>query len=176
MNTIVEAQVRAAWPEDLDTVTALYADYVLETTVSLAEVPPTRAQWGTRYWDLAARGLPFLVAELDGHVVGMAFCSPWKNKGAYRHTVESTIYLSAGSTGHGVGTALLETLLERCAASGIREVIAVIVDNGDSASEKLHRRCGYTEAGRLRRVGAKHGQTLDTVLMQRHLEPAPANS
>lgn len=172
MDTIVEARVREAWPTDLDTVTEIYAAYVLQTTVSLAETPPTRAQWGARYWDLAGRGLPFLVAELEGEVVGMAFCSPWKTKSAYRFTVESSIYLDPRAAGRGVGTALLEKLLDRCTTAGIREVIAVIVDNGNTASQKLHLRCGFTEAGRLHGVGTKHGSTLDTVLMQRHLPTA----
>ncbi|WP_326613436.1 GNAT family N-acetyltransferase [Streptomyces scopuliridis] len=99
----------------------------------------------------------------------MAFCSPWKTRSAYRFAVESSVYLDPHAAGRGVGTALLGELLDRCATAGIREVIAVIVDNGNTASEKLHLRCGFTEAGRLRGVGAKHGSTLDTVLMQRHL-------
>jgi len=169
MSTIVDTGVREAWPEDLDAVTAIYARYVLETTVTFAETPPTRAQWGERFWDIAARGLPFLVAELAGEVVGMAFCAPWKAKSAYRFTVESSIYLSPSAAGRGLGTALLRDLLDRCATAGIREVIAVIVDNGNAASEQLHLRAGFTEAGRLHGVGAKHGRTLDTVLMQRHL-------
>lgn len=173
MRTIVDSRVREAWPADLDAVTAIYAAYVLETTVSLAETPPTRTQWGARYWELAGRGLPFLVAECEGEVMGMAFCSPWKAKSAYRFTVESSIYLDPRATGRGIGTALLEELLDRCATTGIREVIAVIVDNGGTASEKLHLRCGFTEAGRLRGVGAKHGSTLDTILMQRHLTVEP---
>ncbi|MEQ0558464.1 N-acetyltransferase family protein [Amycolatopsis sp. NEAU-NG30] len=172
MDTIVETRVREAWPADLDAVAAIYADYVLQTTVSFAETPPTRAEGGTRYWDLAGRGLPFLVAELDGEVAGMAYCSPWKAKSAYRFTVENSIYLDPRAAGHGLGTRLLQGLLDRCAAAGIREVIAVIVDNGNTASEKLHLRCGFTEAGRLRGVGLKHGSTLDTVLMQRHLPVA----
>ena len=169
MSTIVETRVREAWPEDLNAVAAIYAAYVLHSTVSFAETPPTRAQWGVRYWDIAGRGLPFLVAELNGEVVGMAYCSPWKAKSAYRFTVENSIYLHPSAAGRGVGTALLEELLDRCTTAGIREVIAVIVDNGNTASEKLHRRCGFTEVGRLHGVGTKHGSTLDTVLMQRHL-------
>jgi phosphinothricin acetyltransferase len=168
----VEIEVREAWPVDLDAIAAIYARYVLETTVSFAETPPTRAQWGERYWDLAGRGLPFLVAELAGEVVGMAYCSPWKAKSAYRFTVENSIYLSPSAAGRGIGTALLEDLLDRCTTAGVREVIAVIVDNGNSASQRLHLRCGFTESGRLRGVGVKHGRTLDTVLMQRHLPVA----
>lgn len=172
MDTIVEPLLREARPDDLDAVTAIYATYVLQTTVSFDEEPPTREQWGARYEDITGRGLPFLVAELDGEVIGTAFCSPWKTKSAYRFTVENSIYLDPRATGRGLGTALLEELLDRCATAGIREVIAVIVDNGNEASGKLHARCGFTEVGRLHGVGVKHGSTLDTVLMQRHL-PTP---
>jgi phosphinothricin acetyltransferase len=165
----VEITVRDASPADLDVVAAIYAHYVHETTVTFAETAPARQEWDERHQDLARRGLPFLVAEVSGEVVGMAYCSPWKTKSAYRYTVESTIYLSAQAAGRGIGTTLLTALLDRAAAAGIREVIAVIADNGNAASDRLHERCGFLPAGRLRGVGVKHGKTLDTVLLQRHL-------
>jgi phosphinothricin acetyltransferase len=165
----VEIAVRDAVRADLDAVAAIYAHYVHETTVTFAETAPTRQEWDERQADLARRGLPFLVAELSGEVVGMAYCSPWKTKSAYRYTAESTIYLSPQAAGRGIGTTLLTALLDRAAAAGVREVIAVIADNGNSASDRLHERCGFVPAGRLRGVGVKHGETLDTVLLQRHL-------
>ncbi len=161
--------VRDARAEDLAAIAAIYADYVDNTTATFAETAPDLAEWQDRHADLAARGLPFLTAELHGDVVGMAYCSPWKTKTAYRYTVESTIYLSPSAAGRGLGTTLLTRLIDRCAAAGIREVIAVIADNGNAASERLHERCGFVHAGRLTGVGVKHGKTLDTVLLQRSL-------
>jgi phosphinothricin acetyltransferase len=174
VSTIEEiAIIRDVRAEDLAAVGAIYADYVEHTTVTFAETAPSLAEWHERHADLTARGLPFLVAELRGEVVGMAYCSPWKTKSAYRHTVESTIYLSPSAAGKRLGTTLLAALIDRCATSGIREVIAVIADNGNAASERLHERCGFRRAGRLTGVGVKHGKTLDTVLLQRSLPAQP---
>jgi L-amino acid N-acyltransferase YncA len=120
---------------------------------------------------LAGRGLPFLVAETGGAVTGYAYASPWRPKPAYRHTVEDSVYLAPGQRGRGLGRLLLEALLTGCADAGVRQVIAVIADSGDPASVLLHRACGFTDAGRLTRVGFKHGRWVDTLLMQRALEP-----
>lgn len=178
MSTIEEtaggAIIRDARAEDLAAVAAIYADYVEHTTVTFAETAPSLAEWQDRHTDLTTRGLPFLVVELRGEVVGMAYCSPWKTKSAYRFTVESTIYLAPSAAGRGLGTTLLNALIARCATAGVREVIAVIADNGNAASERLHERCGFHHAGRLTGVGVKHGKTLDTVLLQRSL-PGPVS-
>jgi phosphinothricin acetyltransferase len=163
--------VRAAIPADLQAVAAICAHYVTTTVTTFEEVPPTVADWRRRLDDLAGRNLPFLVAEADGTVCGYAYASPWRPKPAYRHTVEDTVYISPARTGLGLGRALLEALLAGCEQAGARQVIAVIADIGSDASVALHRRLGFEHAGRLRRVGRKHGQWIDTVLMQRDLEP-----
>ena len=81
------------------------------------------------------------------------------------------MYISPARTGRGLGRALLGALLSTCEQAGARQVIAVIADTGSDASVALHRRLGFEQAGRLRRVGRKHGRWIDTVLMQRDLEP-----
>ena len=164
-----EFTVRAAAPADLETVASICAHYVTTTVTTFEEVPPTVADWRRRLDDLADRNLPFLVAEADGTVCGYAYASPWRPKPAYRHTVEDTVYISPAHTGRGLGRALLEALLAGCEQAGARQVIAVIADTGSDASVALHRRLGFEQAGRLRRVGRKHGQWIDTVLMQREL-------
>ena len=166
-----EFTVRAAARADLEPVAAICAHYVTTTVTTFEEVPPSAADWQRRLDDLAGRHLPFLVAEQDGAVCGYAYATPWRPKPAYRHTVEDTVYISPSHLGRGIGRALLAALLTRCAQAGARQVIAVIADTGSDASAALHRRLGFTSAGRLRRVGYKHGQWIDTVLMQRDLEP-----
>jgi L-amino acid N-acyltransferase YncA len=161
--------VRAAVPADLEAVAAICAHYVTTTVTTFEEVPPTVADWERRLDDLADRNLPFLVAEADGTVCGYAYASPWRPKPAYRHTVEDTVYISPARTGRGLGRALLGALLTACEQAGARQAIAVIADAGSDASVALHRRLGFEQAGRLRRVGRKHGQWIDTVLMQREL-------
>lgn len=172
--------VRAAIPADAGPVAAIFAHYVATSVATFEEVAPTAADWRQQFGELAARNLPFLVAEDGvagagvagggGSVCGFAYASPWRPKSAYRHTVEDTVYLSPGCTGRGIGSALLGTLLAGCAAAGARQVIAVIADTGNDASAALHRRFGFTQAGLLSGVGRKHGRWIDTLLMQKELE------
>jgi L-amino acid N-acyltransferase YncA len=167
--------VRAADPADAGQVAGIFAHYVATSVATFEEVAPAAADWRRRLGELTALNLPFLVAQADGGadeaaaVCGFAYASPWRPKPAYRHTVEDTVYLSPGCTGRGIGTALLGALLAGCAAAGARQVIAVIADTGSDASAALHRRLGFTEAGRLAAVGRKHGRWVDTVLMQKDL-------
>jgi L-amino acid N-acyltransferase YncA len=161
--------VRAAVPADLEPVAAICAHYVTTTVTTFEEIPPTAADWQRRLDDLARRNLPFLVADQDGTICGYAYASPWRPKPAYRYTVEDTVYVSPAHTGRGLGRALLGALLAGCEQAGCRQVIAVIADTGSDASGELHRRLGFTPAGRLHRAGYKHGRWIDTVLMQREL-------
>ena len=186
--------VRAAVTADAEPVAAIFAHYVATSVATFDEVAPTAADWRQRLGELAARNLPFLVAEAaatgggvaeaaatgggvaragvaggGGPVCGFAYASPWRPKSAYRHTVEDTVYLSPGCTGRGIGSALLGTLLAGCAVAGARQVIAVIADTGSDASAALHRRLGFTQAGLLSGVGRKHGRWIDTLLMQKEL-------
>jgi L-amino acid N-acyltransferase YncA len=168
-----EVSIRVAVPRDLDAVAAICSHYVTNTLITFEEIPPTVAQWRQRLDDLAERRLPFLVAEVRGETIGYAYASPWRPKPAYRHSVEDTVYLAPDRTGQGYGRALLAALLAECAQAGARQVIAVIADTGDRASIALHRAFGFADTGRLKAVGRKHGQWIDTLLMQRDLTVDP---
>jgi L-amino acid N-acyltransferase YncA len=161
--------IRPALPADLGAVTAIFAYYVTTSVVTFDETPPGVSQWRRRLDDLAERGLPFLVADVDGSVAGYALASPWRPKPAYRHAVEDSVYLAPERTGRGLGGLLLRTLLTGCTEAGVRQVLAVIADTGEPASLMLHRSCGFAHAGRLREVGYKHGRWVDTLLLQRDL-------
>jgi L-amino acid N-acyltransferase YncA len=158
--------VRPATVGDLDAVTAIYAPYVASSVITFETEAPDAAAWRTRFDAVVGRGLPFLVATSGSRVVGYAYAGPWKERAAYRHTVENAIYLAPDARGRGIGVVLLEALLDACAEAGAHQVITVIADGGGSASMRLHVRCGFREAGRLEQVGFKHGRWLDTVLMQ----------
>ncbi|GAA4727275.1 GNAT family N-acetyltransferase [Isoptericola chiayiensis] len=162
--------MRRAVVADLGAVAAILEPYVTGTCVTFDEVPPSSADWERRLDDADARGLPFLVAELEGAVVGYAYAAPWRPKAAYRHTVEDTIYLAPQTQGEGVGTRLLSALLDACTVAGVRQVVAVIADDPAAAgSVPLHRRLGFEVTGVLRDVGVKHGRSVSTMLMQRTL-------
>ncbi|MGP3912911.1 GNAT family N-acetyltransferase [Nonomuraea sp. 10N515B] len=163
------AVIRPAVPADLKAVAEINAHYVTNTVITFEETPPALDDWHRKLADLTDRGLPFLVADVSGEVAGYAYAGPWRPKPAYRNTVEDTIYLSPEHTGRGLGGALLGELVTRSIAAGMRRMIAVIADAGDDRSIELHRRFGFTEAGRLTEVGYKHGRWIDTTLMQRAL-------
>ena len=166
-----QVRVRPASAADLAAVAGILAFYVTNSVATFEEEPPGVPQWRQRLADLAERKLPFLVAEAGGTVAGYAYASTWRPKPAYRHTVEDSVYLAPGQRGRGLGRLLLEALLTGCADAGVRQVIAVIADSGDPASVALHRACGFADAGRLSQVGYKHGRWVDTVLLQRELQP-----
>jgi phosphinothricin acetyltransferase len=161
--------IRPATPADLPAVTAIFAHYVTTSVFTFETVPPALADWGHKLTGLAARGLPFLVADLEGEVAGYAYAAPWRPRPAYDRTAEDSIYLHPERTGLGLGRHLLRALLTSCAGAGVEQVVAVIADSGCPASVALHRAFGFTDAGRLRAVGHKHGQVIDTILMQHDL-------
>ncbi|MGE2717054.1 N-acetyltransferase family protein [Mycolicibacterium litorale] len=168
--------VRDATEGDLPEIARIYAHHVVAGVATFEVEPPDAGEWRRRWTATRAQGLPFLVAERTGRIAGYAYCSPWKTRAAYRRTVENSIYLDPDAVGAGFGGRLLDALLDRCAAAGVREVIAVVVDADAAASLALHRSRGFAEAGRLTRVGYKHGRWLDTMLLQRSLAPTDPSS
>lgn len=167
-------EIRGARPADLDAVVAIYAHYVTTSVATFELTPPDRQEWDRRFSSVTAHGLPFLIAsDVDGAVAGYAYCAPWKDRPAYRRTAEVSVYVAPWSVGRGVGGALLDGLLAHAAEAGVRELIAVVADTGDTASLALHRGRGFAEVGRLTEVGFKHGRWLDTVLLQRRLATQP---
>ncbi|MPZ87500.1 MAG: GNAT family N-acetyltransferase [Nitriliruptorales bacterium] len=168
--------IRPACPADLGAVAEIAAHYVTTSTATFELAPVDRHGWDRRFRTIAAQGLPFLVAALSGEIAGYAYCTAWKPRPAYRRTVEDSVYVAPWAGGCGVGGALLDALLASCEDAGVCEVIAVVVDTGDPASLKLHRTRQFADVGRLTGVGFKHGQWLDTVLLQRSLRrPADAS-
>lgn len=171
--TVPTATVRPVRRADLTAVAGIYRHYVLHSVATFDETPRSLAEWEVKSGDLAARGLPFLVAEEAAQVVGFAYAGPWRPKPAYRHTVEDTVYLAPSATGRGLGAALLGAVIDGSTQAGVRRMIAVIADPGSEASAALHRRFGFTDAGRLTAVGYKLGRWVDTLLMQRPLTEQP---
>lgn len=167
------AIVRPALASDLEAVAGIFAHYVRHTVATFEETPPAVTDWERRLDELTGRRLPFLVAEGSGAVAGFAYAAPWRAKPAYRCTVEDTVYLAPDATGQGLGSALLSALVTETADAGMRQMIAVIADTGNDASLALHRRFGFTDAGRLAGVGYKHGRWIDTFLLQRPLSARP---
>jgi len=166
-----EYTLREARPEDLPHVREIYNHYVANSTVTFDEDAMTLREWRSKYAYLHKLGMPFIVAESpNGQILGYALVSPWKQKRAYRFTVENSIYLGAASTGKGLGPVLMQELIDRSKAAGLKEMIAVIADKGAEASIKMHENFGFVEIGRMGRVGYKFDRWLGTVLLQKSLK------
>ena len=165
------ATLRPSTDADVPAIAAIYAHHVRTGLASFEIVPPTEEEIAHRRLEVLKRGLPFLVAELAGTVVGYAYASPYRARPAYRATLEDSIYIHPDHARKGIGRLLLQALIDSCEAKGYRQIIAVIGDSGNAPSIGLHRAFGFAHTGTLRSVGFKFGRWVDTVLMQRPLGP-----
>jgi phosphinothricin acetyltransferase len=164
-------EIREATEADLPWVREIYNHYVANSTVTFDEKPWTLRALTTKFGKVRKLGYPFLVAASPaGVILGFAYVYPWKEKAAYRFTVENSIYLGPASTGKGLGRALLGELLDRARDAGVKEVIAVIADRGADASIALHEQFGFRKTGEMARVGFKFERWLGIVMLQKSLK------
>ncbi len=161
--------IRAAVASDMDAIAVIYAHHVRTGTGTFETEPPDRGEILRRWSDVAARGLPWLVADDSGEIVGYAYAAPYRARPAYQHTVEDSIYVRVDRLGTGLGKQLMPALIAEALGCGARQMVAVIGDSANHASINLHRRFGFRDAGVLKDVGFKFGRWLDTVFMQRSL-------
>lgn len=169
--TPFEYSIREATEQDLPHVLEIYNHYVKNSSVTFDEKAMTLAQLRRKFAKTTERRIPFIVAENPaGQILGFAYVYPWKEKAAYRFTVENSIYLGPAATGKGLGRVLLGELIERSRAAGLKEMIAVIADKGAEASIALHTDFGFKETGHMGRVGYKFDRWLGTVFMEKSLK------
>jgi len=148
----------------------IYGHFVRTTVVTFDIAAPTEATMNLKRAAVQEAGLPFIVAADESDTaVGYAAMFPWRPKDAYKQTVESSIYLSPSATGRGLGGALMEELIQRGRDADIRELIAVISDDGAEASIRLHHKLGFETIGHLKRVGFKFDRWVGTHIMQKSL-------
>ena len=161
--------IRPSSEDDMVAVTAIYAHHVRHGSGSFEIEPPSLQDMLARRAEVLGRGLPWLVLEDAGKVIGYAYCNWFRPRPAYRFAAENSIYLAAGVQGLGLGRALLSELLARAEQAGMRKMIAVIGDTANSSSIGLHLSLGFTHIGTLVATGWKFGRWLDTVLMEKKL-------
>jgi len=161
--------LRNATDADLPAITAIYAHWVQHGTGSFELEAPTLEEMTRRRADVLGKGLPYLVAEAHGRVVGYAYANWFRPRPAYRFTVENSVYVDQDARRGGVARLLLAELITRCELAGARQMIAVIGDSGNTGSTGLHAAMGFRHIGTLQSTGWKFGRWLDTVFMQRAL-------
>ena len=164
-----QPQVRAAEVGDIAAITAIYGHAVLHGTGTFETDPPDETGMAARLARVVDGGYPYLVAAEGPRVLGFAYAYAYRERPAYRFTVEDSIYVAAQARGQGVGTLLMSALIARTAAAGFRQMVAVIGDSGNQGSIRLHEVMGFHHVGLLASSGWKAGRWLDVVLMQRSL-------
>ncbi len=169
--------VRDSTPADVPSIQAIYSHHVLHGTASFEIEPPTVDQMQERRAEVVSKGLPYLVAERGGVILGYGYATLYRARPAYRFTCEDSVYVHKDMARQGVGAKLLAEVISRCTAGGWRQMIAVIGDN-NPASMAVHASQGFVLAGTLKNVGFKFDAWRDTALMQRGLgdgatTPAP---
>jgi L-amino acid N-acyltransferase YncA len=163
------AEIRPATEADLASITEIYEHAVRYGTATFELIPPDLAEMTRRYKSLMDGGFPYLVATLEGRVVGYAYAGPYRPRPAYRFTVENSVYLRPSIHRRGIGLLLMRRLILECEARGYRQMIAVIGDSANAGSIGVHARTGFQMIGTHPNVGLKFGRWLDTVMMQRAL-------
>lgn len=170
--------IRIATSTDASGIQQIYAPYVKETAITFEYDVPTKAEFERRIATTLAR-YPYIVAELDGEVVGYAYASAFRPRIAYVHSIETSIYVSRIHKGYGIGRALYECLFALLAAQNVYNANACIAycDTEDKyldhTSIHFHERLGFKPCARFEKCGYKFDRWFDMVWMERFLADHP---
>ncbi|EOG8150083.1 N-acetyltransferase family protein [Citrobacter werkmanii] len=147
----------------------IYAHHVIHGTGSFETTPPDTHEMLARLEKIHSLGLPWVVALQEDKVIGYCYLTRYRERYAYRYTLEDSIYIAPAAQRQGAGNALLRYVIDWAETHGYRQLIAMVGDSNNQGSLKVHQQVGFTEIGTLKNVGFKHGRWLDTVLLQRAL-------
>ena len=145
--------------EDAAAIAAIYKPYVEDSTISFETTAPTADEMQERLLHLP---FPGFVCEECGAVQGYAYAHPWKERPAYHHTLETSLYLAPQAQGRGIGRRLMAALVPACRAWGARVLIACITAE-NVRSCRFHEALGFRRASYFHSVGCKFGRDLDVV-------------
>ena len=162
--------IRPSRDGDVEAMLAIYRRHIrngIEEGVEDSGVPEPN-DLRDRRKNLHDRRFPHLVAIAGGEVLGYAYVVLFRKRPAYRFTVKHSIYVRHDQLGRGIGAALMQALIDACAAAGFRRMIGYI-DSDNTASLALHEKFGFNRAGLLPGSAYRHGRWSDTVLVERSL-------
>jgi len=161
-----DAAIRDATAADAAALARIYAPFVTGSIVTFEEEPLAPHAFEARMAEVAAAGLPWLVAEVGGEVVGYAYATPWRPRRAYRFSVEVTAYVQPDHQGRGLGSRLYAALLPALERQGVHAALGGIA-LPNAASVALHERFEFRQVGLLWEVGFKFGRWIDVGIWQR---------
>ena len=165
-----EVSIRRATADDLDDITRIYDQYIVDSHISFDTEPWTRERRAA-WWDERQTHprLAVLVADDRGQVVGAAYSSWYRPKVGYQRTVETSIVLDGDRTGAGLGTRLYGALLDVLAEAGAHRAYAVVALPND-ASVALHHKLGFRDVGVEDECGWKLGRYWSTLTLEKRFD------
>ena len=159
--------IRRAEPQDAPAIAAIANPVIRDTLVTFTTDERSAASIAS---DIQKRGSGYLVADLDGQVVGFATYGPFRAGPGYAQCAEHSIQIAPGARSQGIGQALMVALERTAREEGIHVLVAGI-SSANPAAIRFHSALGFSQVGRMPEVGIKWGQRLDLVLMQKNLAP-----
>ena len=162
--------IRTVTEDDAAAITDIYNYYVSETTVSFETTPLSVSEMLQRIRTIAV-SFPYFVAEEEGRVVGYSYAHLWKEREAYCHTWEVTIYLAHDCKGRGIGSRLMRQLVDACCAREDCGQLIACITAENAASIAFHSRMGFEKVSHFKRVGFKFDRWLDVVDMELRINP-----
>jgi L-amino acid N-acyltransferase YncA len=166
---VMTVPLRPALQDDAPAICAIYNPYVATTTITFEEEAVANADMAQRIADVGASGLPWLVAEVGGKIVGYAYATKWRVRPAYRYSSESTVYVDPAYVGQGIGRALYAVLLDDLRRRGLHVVIGGIAQP-NAGSVALHEALGFRKVAHFAEVGMKFGRWIDVGYWQLNLD------
>jgi L-amino acid N-acyltransferase len=157
--------IRHAQAADLGAILDIFNDAISNTTSVYYYEPHTIRDMLSWYEDKVRDGFPVLVFEENNHVIGFATFGTFRDRPAYKYTVEHSVYVHKDHRGKGVGTRLMMDLMK---IANEREYATIVagIDSGNEVSRAMHENLGFTNCGTVKRVGYKFGKWLDVTFYQ----------
>lgn len=160
--------IRDCVAEDAVRIAEIYNYYVQNTVISFEEEPITAEMMLERMTKIT-QSLPWLVYEDEGVVIGYGYASPWKERAAYRHSVECSVYLDREKVRRGIGTELYHALVDRLKALSVHCIIGGVALPND-ASVGLLEKFGFEKVAHFKEVGMKLGKWVDVAYWQQIIQ------
>ena len=151
--------IRRVELRDSKTIADIYNEYVIHSVATFETKPLNEEEMRSRIIEIF-KNFPYWVYEIDDRVVGYCYAHPWKQRAAYKYTLETTVYVSPDYVGKGIGKELMQKLIEECRKSGYHALIACIT-SGNEVSDSLHLKLGFKQVSFFEQVGLKFGRWLD---------------
>jgi len=161
--------IRVVRDDDTASLARIYNHYVVHSTVTFEEEPIDAGEMERRVHEVLESGLPWMVADTAGVVVGYAYASRWKTRVGYRFSAELSVYLAPEASGHGLGRQLYGSVLEQLTTLGIHAAIGGIALPNE-ACVALHEKLGFVQVAHFRETGKKSGAWIDVGYWERLLQ------